>query len=124
MSVGAREAPNLATVQSIMCDECGRVKGEVNHWFKAAVISSTRENHWLAVSPFDMPNQYADSGIKDYCSQECLTKVFQRFLDIYTLDKPQVVHPPDAIAAMCPHGKLEDVHCDECAKVDDARLTL
>lgn len=66
------ELVTMATVEIIQCDECGAVKKEVNHWFKAFAASTNASLmffQWLQNSP----------GI-DLCGQECATKVLQRWM--------------------------------------------
>jgi hypothetical protein len=93
----------MATVQSVVCDECGRKKGDVNHWF-VYPYSDDPETDGLGFVIFrsDAVEMAAKQGVnlaqearKDYCSQQCVTTIFQRWLDTGSVDKPQVIHPPD-----------------------------
>lgn len=78
----------MATVQSVVCDECGRVKGDANHWFK---VWMGVDNRLVATAVIECIG--SDPGIKDVCSQQCMISLFQRWLDTGSVDKPQMVHP-------------------------------
>lgn len=89
----------MATVQSVVCDECGRQKQEVNHWYVYFHSDDPEVNKLgfvvmpdAAVIEAEKAGVPIDSLRKDYCSQRCVTTIFQRWLDTGNVDKPQVVH--------------------------------
>ena len=65
----------MSTVQIIRCDECGEIKKEVNHWFKAWTSSGVDDMGIVMFSP------WIEKSIGlDLCGQECVTKVLQRWM--------------------------------------------
>jgi hypothetical protein len=59
---------------SAICDFCGKVKGETNHWWCVSLIRNGEDlriiKHWYG----------HDHGVKDACSESCVTKAVSRFM--------------------------------------------
>lgn len=56
---------------SVMCDRCGKVKGEANHWLKGAQMCG---GYLLAdAEAFDPPTEKLSERlvIEDFCSDQC-----------------------------------------------------
>lgn len=62
----------MSQITNTVCDGCGKVKGETNHWFKSYISETMFE----VARPQDR-----DSSYKDYCGQNCITKAFQEWLN-------------------------------------------
>lgn len=54
------------------CDECGKLKGEVNHWWMSSIgTMSFYLQRWVD----DHATNYTH-----FCSQECATKALAKFM--------------------------------------------
>lgn len=64
----------MSQITNTVCDGCGRVKGETNHWFRVAEMSHSFTTR-MDINPYDKRKH------NDYCSQGCVTKAFQEWLN-------------------------------------------
>ena len=66
-------------VRTYQCDICGKVKGEANHWFKAAKLSPT-----ITLVPwefqFDMGIKGSGATILHLCGLGCAHKAMEQTL--------------------------------------------
>jgi hypothetical protein len=63
--------------QSHKCDECGRVKGEANHWYRATRLPGPR----FVIVPWDTPLfRVPDPAATEQhlCGEGCATKALLR----------------------------------------------
>ena len=71
----------MAIVQNTICDFCGKIKGETNHWWtvllRPAVLSGKPE-----IAIFERTG-----GGKDACGHQCVTQAVARFLDHGSLEE-------------------------------------
>lgn len=69
----------MAKSEKITCDKCGRIKGEVNRWFKANIFLIPPE---LKLSFALHPCGSEPEGIEfqDVCGAECAHKLLDEFL--------------------------------------------
>jgi len=68
----------------IICDVCGRDKGETNHWIIAATIPPTPEapgEIGIGFAPMGTPVNDPDAKIEHLCGQGCATKRFSQWLE-------------------------------------------
>lgn len=63
-------------IHQTVCDVCGAVKKETNHWFKVDVLSG----FFRIVS-----TRNAKEG-KDICGQECASKLLSQWMATGTID--------------------------------------
>lgn len=68
----------MSTETIVRCDFCGKVKGEVNHWWSLWLQDRTR----LIISPY-----VEMSAAKDACGMQCATQGLARFMDHGTLEE-------------------------------------
>ena len=69
----------------IICDICGRPKGETNHWLAAITIPANDQDlRGIAFAPIDTPVN--DPAIKKehICGQACAHKRFSQWLETLT----------------------------------------
>lgn len=71
------------------CNECNRLKDQINHWFVGRLVGGSFLVGRLA-------DARRDKRLRHYCGQGCLSTVFQRWLDTGSIDKPEVIHGPDS----------------------------
>lgn len=64
-------------VDTFSCDNCGQVKGENSHWFRVDF-----NNTGLQLNPWDAAPATATSI--DLCSDSCVTRAVQKWLDMQT----------------------------------------
>jgi endogenous inhibitor of DNA gyrase (YacG/DUF329 family) len=74
----------------INCDTCGAVKGETNHWFRLVAHSSV-----FRLQPWGMDNVPDTNRETHHCSDQCVAKELQRWLDAQ--------HPPIVTGTPNPH---------------------
>jgi hypothetical protein len=70
----------MAKVETITCDVCGKIKGEVNHWFKASSTDGSDEIiRGFSVYPSDEP---IDRGFVylDLCGQSCVVQAINSWM--------------------------------------------
>lgn len=65
----------MSTSVITRCDECGKQKGEVNHWFQMWLIAGQKGKLFVQVYAREV-----NGACHDVCGAECATKAFQRFL--------------------------------------------
>ena len=76
------------TVEKVICDECGRVKGEANHWHEVAVWQT--KTAMLAVACGMCADQLVlervdppvELEIHDLCGEQCLYKHIGKLLNL------------------------------------------
>lgn len=66
------------------CDECGKIRGEANHWW--AVVGSVKRPAFLTFNTADRSNKPGAFRM-DYCSQGCVNTAFQRWMDTGSVRK-------------------------------------
>ena len=77
----------MATIQVTICDECERQKTPtVNHWF--CLLSKFRGFAFTRMSDVEAD---AVDGLRHFCSQQCMMKVFGRWMETGSIDKPAPV---------------------------------
>ena len=62
----------MAIVEQVTCDVCGKLKGDVNHWWLAHVKDFIRVEPWaetLSIGEF-----------KHLCGQECVIQAVNRWM--------------------------------------------
>lgn len=74
----------------IYCDECGAEKGETNNWKSISGTRSVPRFYTYHDADSDIPSS---TWRLDFCGQQCITTVFQRWLDTGSVDR---VPPPVA----------------------------
>lgn len=65
----------MAYRETYICDTCGKVKGETNHWWIAG------EGSAFFLYPFVEDEAHV---ISTYCSQECVHKAMDRWMESVT----------------------------------------
>lgn len=60
-----------------VCDVCGAVRGEANHWFILG-LNDGEESSSIAVWPFDIDELY--EGQRHVCGQKCAHALLDRWL--------------------------------------------
>ena len=72
----------MAVSSTYKCDGCGKLKGEVNHWFVVTELApqngDTISSETLAIHRW--PRYKDAAGVKHLCGAECVMKQVQRFL--------------------------------------------
>lgn len=68
----------------IYCDECGIEKGETNNWKSISGTRSVPRFYTYHEADNDVPR---GNWRLDFCGQQCITTVFQRWLDTGDVDK-------------------------------------
>ncbi len=68
----------------VKCDECGRLKGEANHWHQIGIIRSESGSTWIELgtlmgSPIGAEKHYS---IHDLCGEQCFVKHIFKLLRI------------------------------------------
>ena len=67
------------------CDECGRIKGESNHWHQMGVLYSGGGN-WVELGalmgPTDMVTIPKEYEVHDLCGEACFYKHIGKLLKI------------------------------------------
>ena len=72
----------MARKDVFVCDECGKVKDSVNHWWR---LDGPREDEpGLIIEPW--PNHPID-GRFDCCGQSCVIAAVNRFMSSGKLEK-------------------------------------
>ena len=61
----------------IVCDECGAVKKDANHWWSVWLYASDSDTFCLSVGPL-IPSLSALG--RDVCSEECLHRTVSKYL--------------------------------------------
>lgn len=64
----------MAITQAITCDVCGKVKGEVNHWYTAEIYgkSSIYVRTWSEKS--------VEGADQHLCGQECVIQAVNKWM--------------------------------------------
>ncbi len=75
-----------------VCDICGTVKQETNHWFKVAVISEGQSPMFVTI-PASM--EIAAKDVKDVCGQQHAQTLYSRYLDHGTIEEKIIEEMPD-----------------------------
>lgn len=83
----------------VKCDECGRVKGDVNHWITIQAVMDTSGNCvGLVVGPIgeNVITAGEFSGCKleprDLCGQDCNLKYITKLLHAGPAADPEAAH--------------------------------
>ena len=80
----------MTTEHIIRCDVCGKLKGQVNHWWRVWIGTDCV----LRIAAHDKSG--ADDYKKDACGHQCVTQFVARFLDHGTLEeKANETRQPD-----------------------------
>lgn len=71
------------TIEKVVCDECGRVKAEANHWHQIGVLFQ-RDGNWVELGTLvgappvaQEPGKYE---IHDLCGEQCFHKHIAKLL--------------------------------------------
>ena len=66
---------------SIVCDECGAQKKEINHWWVLCHGQST-VRIWPFAMAFETTHESEKSGesVKDLCSEQCVTRAIGKWM--------------------------------------------
>lgn len=73
-------------IHQTVCDVCGAVKKETNHWFKVYLNKSSVP---LAMDfAFTVEHWREQATGKDICGQECSIKLFSLWLATDSIDSP------------------------------------
>lgn len=65
----------MADLNTQTCDECGIIKKEANHWFKAVKAGP---QFWIGPWDSEMPDPFVQFKLLHICSETCATKVMSR----------------------------------------------
>lgn len=69
------------TVEKVICDECGRVKAEANHWHQMCVYQGPAPGQTLVLGDLSGWDR-TPFEIHDLCGQECLYKHIGKLLKL------------------------------------------
>ena len=74
------------TVEKVVCDECGRVRGEANHWHRLGVMVSIDGKYSLELGELigDVPEGWGYS-VHDLCGEQCFYRHIGKLLKIELL---------------------------------------
>lgn len=73
-------------IHQTVCDVCGAVKKETNHWFRVHLSKNSIPH---AMDYCFAVEHWRENGIgKDICGQECATKLFSLWLATDSIDSP------------------------------------
>lgn len=67
----------MAEFLSYRCDECGRTKGESNHWFRLFRVPGPR----VTIVPWDLPKRDERAEEKHLCGMACAMKAITKELE-------------------------------------------
>lgn len=82
----------MSREERIVCDQCGAVKKETNHWYSADVSTSGL----FLLGPAGSGNNGAQNvGVQDICGQQCAISALNNFLQHGKLT-PQVMEAANA----------------------------
>lgn len=74
------------TFSGTRCDECGRIKGEANHWHQMGLIPSIMGGPWIELGSLAGPHslkEYTDAYVvHDLCGEQCLYKHLGKLLKL------------------------------------------
>lgn len=81
----------MAELCTYTCDECGKLKGDANHWF-FALIFETGSGSAISISPwaargcesFIMADHQYRNRSSHLCSESCASKAMSKFLGSVT----------------------------------------
>lgn len=83
-------------IEQIKCDQCGKEKGENNHWFRLAVGKGYVTVFGLFCAERHTAADLTGTIIKDLCGQECLHK----HIDVVLFKKGGVLDTKKAMEIM------------------------
>jgi hypothetical protein len=70
-------------IEKIICDHCGRIKDESNHWYR---VQSGRNGFHLYSSDADP----TDDDLQDYCSDNCVMIVISQFMNKKPIEDDEI----------------------------------
>jgi len=73
------------------CDECGRIKGEGNHWHQIGV-QKYAERVWIElgfIGAHSMPEEAKHYEVHDLCGEQCFYKHIGKLLKINPVKAPE-----------------------------------
>jgi hypothetical protein len=73
----------MAKIEKFICDQCGKEKGQVNHWYVAWL---TIGDHFLEIAPW--PTSQHFPGAAHLCGQNCASILLARWMSSGSIDKP------------------------------------
>lgn len=81
----------MTTEKKTVCNFCGKVKGEVNHWHTLRTWTTTEGNRRMMILEFEektyeFPSNH-ESEQTDACGFQCVSQAVSRFLDHGTLEE-------------------------------------
>lgn len=96
------------------CDQCGRKKGEANHWWMAVILWPESRTHGLKVFVWQASEEQF-SGVKHLCSQECVLKEVAAFMN-QPVRKPidGILNCENCGAQVCVEGPHACSFCPRC----------
>lgn len=83
----------MPIVMQVICDVCGRVKKESNHWFAIAV-----QEPGLSLLPLEallppLPSPPSPLQAQVCCSQACAFRIISKWMDLQTGDQQASLRP-------------------------------
>lgn len=69
----------MAELHSYTCDQCGAMKKEANHWFKAYVLTEPNVGVVIVPAEFEAPGIVREKRL-DLCSHSCVSKLVSKVL--------------------------------------------
>lgn len=106
-------------IEQIKCDQCGKEKGESNHWFKLAVGKGYVTVFGLFCAERHAAADLTGMIIRDLCGQECLHK----HIDVVLFKRGGVLDTKKAMEIMVEAAEKRsgtDVYCDNFISKDPA----
>jgi len=77
-----------------VCDVCGVVKRDTNHWWKMALLEIPNESPVLVIAPASSSlteyDNIDEKSIKDTCGQEHVQRLLDRYLNHGMLEEKEV----------------------------------
>jgi hypothetical protein len=75
----------MSEVSTFRCDECGKIKEEANHWYKALVFRTPpAASKQFMVAPWDSPDLefvIEDERILHLCGMGCAVKAMTKAME-------------------------------------------
>jgi hypothetical protein len=74
---------DMAKVETFKCDQCGKQKGEVNHWYKAMSVVALGEQHnYLKVVPWESTSVTTlEDSVRHLCGQACVVSELNEWMN-------------------------------------------
>lgn len=76
-----------------VCDVCGVVKKETNHWWKVALLEIPNESPVIIIAPASTSiadyDNIDEKSLRDVCGQEHAQRLLNRYLDHGDLEEAE-----------------------------------